>query len=126
MFLTWAVEHLALEQVVAVIRSRAEELAHLPRHREAFDLVVARGFGPPAVTGECASGLLRVGGRLLVSEPPNADGSRWTGLDTAGLGLVVETVAQLEVGSFVVIRKLSATPDQFPRRGAALSKRPLF
>ena len=37
--------------------------AATPRYRGAFDLVVARGFGPPAVTAECAAPLLRsVGG----------------------------------------------------------------
>ncbi len=36
-----------------------------------FDLVVARSFGRPAVTAECAAGFLAVGGTLVVSEPPD-------------------------------------------------------
>ena len=46
-------------------------------HRERYDLVVARAFGPPAVTAECAVAFLRPGGRLVVSEPPDPDSARW-------------------------------------------------
>jgi hypothetical protein len=33
------------------------------------ELVVARSFGPPAATAECAVRFLQVGGYLVVSEP---------------------------------------------------------
>ena len=60
----------------------------------AFDLVVARAFGRPAVTAECAVGLPRAGGRLVVSEPPEgASGTRerWPedGLGELGFGPAV-------------------------------------
>ena len=41
-----------------------------------YDAVVARSFASPAVTAECAAPLLRLGGRLIVSEPPER-GARW-------------------------------------------------
>lgn len=41
-----------------------------------FDAVVARGFGPPERTLTVAHRLARVGGRLVISEPPDAD--RWS------------------------------------------------
>lgn len=43
-----------------------------------FDAVVARGFGPPAVTLTAAARLVRAGGPIVISEPPGPD--RW---DTA-------------------------------------------
>src|SRR5205085_6392124 len=55
---------------VVVVEARAEEAARRADLREAYDAVVARSFGPPAVTAECAVGFLRPGGRLVVSEPP--------------------------------------------------------
>jgi len=67
----------ALGERVRVIRSRAEVAGHDPALRFQFDLVTARGFGPPAVTAECAAGFLRVDGRLVVSEPPEDRVSRW-------------------------------------------------
>jgi len=41
------------------------------------DAVVARGFGPPAITAATAARLLRPGGRLVTSEPPEPDPARW-------------------------------------------------
>jgi 16S rRNA (guanine527-N7)-methyltransferase len=42
---------------------------------EAFGVVVARGFGPPAFTLSQASRLVRHGGAIIISEPPEAN--RW-------------------------------------------------
>lgn len=50
-----------------------------------FDAVVARGFGPPDRTLTVATRLARIGGRLVISEPPDAD--RWSSslLDQLGV-----------------------------------------
>ena len=88
-FLTEAVTELGWPDRVEVRRERAERAGHDPELRGRHDLVVARSFGPPAVTAECAAPLLTVGGWLLVSEPPDAadTAERWddAGLDRLGL-----------------------------------------
>jgi 16S rRNA (guanine527-N7)-methyltransferase len=43
----------------------------------AFDVVTARGFGPPAATLAAAAALLVTGGLVLVSEPPRGTADRW-------------------------------------------------
>ncbi len=43
--------------------------------RPLADAAVARGFGPPSVTIRTMTGLVRPGGRLVVTEPPVGD--RW-------------------------------------------------
>ena len=51
-----------------------------PSLRAGFDGALARSFGRPAVVAECAAPLLRVGGWLIVSEPPSRrGGGRQTG-----------------------------------------------
>ena len=72
---------------VHVVTGRAEVLAHDERWRGSQDAVVARSFAPPLVTAEVASALLRVGGRLVVSEPPTPDLTRWPAAALADLGL---------------------------------------
>jgi 16S rRNA (guanine527-N7)-methyltransferase len=76
-----------------------------------MDMVVARSFGPPATVAECAAPFLRVGGVLLVSEPPGAP-DRWPapGLEQLGLvpGSVVEGIRRLE--------QVALCPPQLPRR----------
>ena len=54
---------------VEVWCGRAERLGRDAHRRGAFDAVVSRGFGAPAITAECAAPFLRVGGQLVVSEP---------------------------------------------------------
>jgi 16S rRNA (guanine527-N7)-methyltransferase len=124
-FLTEAVEELGLDGRVQVVHARAEELAHEPAHRGAYDLVTARSFGPPAMTAECAVGFLRPGGSLLVAEPPD-ESPRWpeTGLRTMGLELVGTTVAH---GATVARLELTGErPPALPRRPAAMRRRPAF
>jgi 16S rRNA (guanine527-N7)-methyltransferase len=110
---------------VVVVEARAEEAARRPDLRETFDAVVARSFGPPAVTAECAVGFLRSGGRLVVSEPPDEgeSDSRWptAGLEALGLGPAVRGG---EPGAaFVTLQKVR-TDDRWPRRVGIPAKRP--
>lgn len=110
---------------VAVVEARAEEAARRPDLRETFDAAVARSFGPPAVTAECAVAFLRPGGRLVVSEPPGEEESRWPaeGLDQLGFGALSR--GSEPGGSFVVLEKIRSD-DRWPRRVGIPAKRPLW
>lgn len=111
----------------AVIRGRAEEAGRDALLRGAFDQVVSRSFGPPAVVAECAAPFLRVGGRLVVSEPKDAgDVPRWdsNGLSTVGMSL--GSTVRHEPATLQVIDQTSPCPEQFPRRTGVPAKRPLF
>jgi 16S rRNA (guanine527-N7)-methyltransferase len=109
----------ALDLDVVVRTARAEELGDL---RGTQAVVVARSFGGPAVTAECAAPLLQVGGRLVVSEPPEAD-DRWTGAAELGLS----TPRRLPgPPSLVVLDQVAPCPDRYPRRTGIPAKRPLW
>jgi len=125
-FLVEAVRSLGLEDRVEVVAGRAEELGRHERLRGWFDLVVARGFGPPAVTAECAAGFLTVGGRLVVSEPPGGRPGRWPASGLAPLGLEPSATIETMGASYAVLHQRSPCPDRFPRRTGIPSKRPLF
>lgn len=114
----------ALELDAQVVQGRAEEIGRSP-HRGTAAAVVARSFGPPAVTAECAAPLLAVGGRLVVSEPPgSADGGRWPPAGLLPLGLVPE--GQVGSPAVQVLRLVRRCPDELPRRTGVPAKRPLF
>ena len=104
--------------------SRAEDVGRGPM-RASYDLVTARSFGPPAVTAECAAPLLRAGGVLIVSEPPDSDGRRWPATGLANLGLGVGGVRG-EPFSFFVAEQVSDCPPTYPRRVGVPGRRPLF
>ena len=93
-------------------------------------MVVARSFGPPAVTAECAVGFLRSGGRLVVSEPPGdaeGDGAadRWPRSGLEELGYAPPVPASVPGASFVVLEKTRGD-DRWPRRVGIPAKRPVW
>jgi 16S rRNA (guanine527-N7)-methyltransferase len=84
-----AAEALAREGIG--IRVRCGDVYDLARgeDRGRYDLVTARAFGSPVVTAELGGALLRTGGVLVVSEPPDQP-DRWNVVDLEGLGLTDE------------------------------------
>ncbi|MFM8304543.1 MAG: RsmG family class I SAM-dependent methyltransferase [Actinomycetota bacterium] len=124
-FLRRACTRLGFGDRVTVVCARAEVAGRDPGWRGRFDLVVARSFGPPAVTAECGAGFLGPGGRLVVSEPPDDEGERWpvAGLDR--LGLVRQTGPGAEF-RYAVLGRAEPLGPGFPRRDGMPRKRPLW
>ncbi|MGH9178846.1 MAG: RsmG family class I SAM-dependent methyltransferase [Acidimicrobiales bacterium] len=125
-FLADAVRQLGLTDRVVVAQTRAEDAGRDTQWRGRADLVVARSFGPPAVTAECAAPLLAVGGRLVVSEPPEGTAERWPPEALATLGLRPTGRVEQAFSRFQVLRQEEPCPEAFPRRVGTPAKRPLF
>jgi 16S rRNA (guanine527-N7)-methyltransferase len=121
-----AVGELALGTRVAVDARPAELVGRDPAHRGQYDVVVARSFGPPATTAECGAPLLRVGGSLLVSEPPDAATvdsiDRWAWLPLPGLPLRAAPGAPTSVAR---LEMTGPCDDRFPRGVGVPRRRPL-
>lgn len=127
-FLREAVVELGLEDLVMVLEGRAEDLAHRADYREAFDVVTSRGFGRPAITAECGRPFLRLGGRLVVSEPPGGvpgTAPRWPAAGLEMLGLE-DTGPMGTAPTLRVLEAIAPCPARFPRRVGVPAKRPLF
>lgn len=131
-FLRQAVLDLGYVDRVEVRDERAEAAGRAPILRGAADLVTARSFGPPATTAECAVPFLAVGGRLVVSEPPDGGdhAGRWPTAGLAELGLedAGVTVSDVDghVGHFRVLVQRVACSERYPRRNGVPAKRPLW
>lgn len=124
-FLRDACSRLGIQGRIQVVCSRAEDAARDPDLRGRFGLVVARSFGSPAVTAECAAGFLAAGGAAVISEPPEDEASRWPADGLAVLGLALER-PPLPESRFVVLRPVAALDDRYPRRSGVPRKRPLW
>jgi 16S rRNA (guanine527-N7)-methyltransferase len=123
-FLVDAVSRLGIEDRVTVVTERAE-IAGRSHLRSDQDLVVARGFGPPAVTAECAAPFLRVGGYLVVTEPPGGDIDRWPVEQLRELGLVHFCRVLTPVALQVLVQE-RPSPSRYPRRVGVPTKRSLW
>jgi 16S rRNA (guanine527-N7)-methyltransferase len=132
-FLREAVRDLDLGERVIVVWARAEEAGHRDYLRGVFDLVVARGFGPPAVTAECGAPFLRVGGTLAVSEPPE-DGDtgappvasdRWAPAGLARVGLTLGR-SWTDGYRYQALDQVEPCPPRYARNPGIPAKRPLF
>lgn len=115
-----------LEEAAAVLRrggARVEvrradvfDLARGP-DRASYDVVTARAFGSPAVTAELGGALVRVGGVLVVSEPPDQP-TRWSSVDLAALGLVERGAVDRAGARFQRLTRRRRLAERFPRRRA--------
>ena len=131
-FLEWLVERLGLSGVVEVHAGRAETLGRQPDLRGRFDAVFARAVGPMPVVAELTLPFLRVGGLLVAQRRGNlARQVEDAAVAIAALGGGAARVRNIELPglsdgrALVVVEKLTPTPDRYPRRPGAPSKRPL-
>ncbi|MEM7338133.1 MAG: RsmG family class I SAM-dependent methyltransferase [Actinomycetota bacterium] len=123
-FLAWAGADLGLADRVEAVCARAEEFAHEPDRRGRYDVAIARGFGPPAWTLECAVPLVRPGGRFVVSEPPG--GRAWPLGALAEAGVHLRSVPVDPRAGVAVFEVESAPPAGLPRSPRRQRRAPLF
>lgn len=117
---------------VTLVHGRAEELARKPNFRNGFDIVVARAVARLNVLLEWTSPFVKPGGYVLSYKGPGVEAELSDGRRAAEtLKAKVERIEDLELpeglGSrkLIVIRQLSPTPKQFPRKAGTASKKPL-
>ena len=130
-FCQHVVDTLGLENVT-VLAERAEVVGTLPEHRERYDWALARAVAALPVLAEYLLPLVQIGGRVLAmkgeSGPAEAHASERAFQLLGGhlRQLLPVTLPGVEEQRYlVVIDKVAATPDRFPRRVGIPSKRPL-
>ncbi|MEO5974578.1 MAG: RsmG family class I SAM-dependent methyltransferase [Ilumatobacteraceae bacterium] len=82
-----AVHVLGLGERVRVRCADAADLNQLPDWEHSFDAAISRGFGPPLVTLAISAPFVRIGGTVIISEPPDDRPDRWAGVELAEHGL---------------------------------------
>ncbi len=130
-FLNHMTDTLGLEGV-EVCAQRAESLAHDPRMRGNFDVVVSRAVADMSVLAELTLPLCKPGGRVVAQKKFGVDdelkrAERAISL-LGGTLESIETVDLEEIGEqrwLVVLSKNSESPSSYPRRPGIPAKRPL-
>jgi 16S rRNA (guanine527-N7)-methyltransferase len=117
---------LGIQDRVEVLHGRAEYWAHVDGYREEFQVVTARSFARPAITAEIATGLVRIGGSVVVSDPPDATPERWPAPELSRLGLA-PAAALVERGvHFSCLDKTHEADRSTPRSEGKPAKHPLW
>jgi 16S rRNA (guanine527-N7)-methyltransferase len=129
-FLEHASSTLNLDHVT-VVEGRAEDFGRDPAHRETYDLAFARAVAPLPVLLEYALPALRIGGRLA-AQKGSAAASELAAASAAleALGGRLHDTAPFQPPdglsqTVILVDKVAATPDRYPRRSGIPSKRPL-
>lgn len=130
-FLEHIAEVLNLREVTP-LHGRAEEVAHDPGHRQAYDLALARAVAELPVVVEYALPFCKIGGLVVAQKGEAGAAEAWSAEKAITLlGGELRRVVPVELPglpedrSLVVIEKISPTPERYPRRPGIPRKRPL-
>lgn len=126
-FLDTAVHALGLE--AQLIHERAEAAGQDENYREMFDLATARAVAPMNVLAEYCLPFVKVGGYFVALKGSNDDTEEAKNAIATLGGEIVDNISYklncTESRSIVVIKKISQTPTQFPRKSKKISTKPL-
>ena len=126
-FLDTAVYALGLE--AQLIHERAEAAGQDENYREKFDLATARAVAPMNVLAEYCLPFVKVGGYFVALKGSNDDTEEAKNAIATLGGKIVDNISYklngTEPRSIVVIKKISQTPTQFPRKSKKISTKPL-
>ncbi len=126
-FLDTAVHALELE--AQLIHERAEAAGQDENYREKFDLATARAVAPMNVLAEYCLPFVKIDGYFIALKGSNDDTqSAISAIETLG-GEVVDNISYklngTEPRSIVIVKKISQTPTQYPRKSKKISTKPL-
>lgn len=117
---------------VEVIHARAEDLAHRPGYREGYDWAIARALAEMPTLVEYLLPLVRVRGAMLAQKGENAPAEVHAAEEAIRIlgGRVRKLVpvnlhGLAETRYLVIVDKVAATPEKYPRRPGIPEKRPL-
>ena len=126
-FLDTAIHAIGLE--ANLVHARAEDSGQDKNYREMFDLATARAVAPMNVLAEYCLPFVKVGGYFVALKGSNDDTEQAKEAITTLGGEVVSNVSYklngTEPRSIVVVKKISQTPTQFPRKAKKISAKPL-
>lgn len=119
----------AIELEANLVHARAEDSGQDKNYREMFDLATARAVAPMNVLAEYCLPFVKVGGYFVALKGSNDDTEQAKDAIATLGGEVVSNVSYklngTEPRSIVVVKKISQTPTQFPRKAKKISAKPL-
>ena len=130
-FLADLITQLQLNNATTLL-GRAEAVGKRHYHRENYDIALIRAVGKASVCAEYALPLIKVGGTAILYR------GNWSDIETQSLSMALKqlrgkiteiksltTPLTNSIRHCIYIRKLAATPNQFPRAVGVATQKPL-
>jgi 16S rRNA (guanine527-N7)-methyltransferase len=119
---------------VRAISGRAEDLAKMAEHRDAYDIVVSRAVARLNVLDELCMPFVKIDGKFIAMKGAAGQeelNEATNGIHKLGGELISAKEYELHTGEtaekrvLIEIQKTKATPKEFPRGFGAIKKKPL-
>ena len=130
-FLKDVIEKLEIKDVECV-HSRAEELGQNLSYRENFDLCVSRAVANLSVLSEYCLPFIKIGGHFVALKGVNIDEELEKSKNAINIlgGEIIKIdkvkIPNSEINhSLILIKKVTETPEKYPRKSSKVSKSPL-
>ncbi len=131
MFCQHIVSKLGLENI-SVIHARVEDLGQKPEYRESYDWAVARAVAQMNILSEYLLPLVKVGGHILAQKGENGPAEAQSAEKAMKiLGGKLKQLIPVNLPGvaddrfLVVVDKVAATPQNYPRKAGIPAKTPL-
>jgi 16S rRNA (guanine527-N7)-methyltransferase len=118
---------------VRVVTGRAEDTAHMPQHREKYQVVLSRAVASLPVLAEIALPFCAPGGLFIAYKKGDIlDELQQAGRAVDIMGGQLKEIIPVSPDLFdddrrlIVIEKLKPAPEEYPRRSGMPEKRPLI
>lgn len=126
-FLDTALQNISLD--ANLIHARAEDSGREEKYRERYDLATARAVAPMNVLAEYCLPFVKVGGYFVALKGSNDDTEEAKNAIEVLGGEIVDSVSYklngTEPRSIIIIKKVSQTPTQYPRKSKKIQTKPL-
>lgn len=129
-FLEDAIKKIQLKNICA-IHSRVEEFAKNKKQRECYDIATSRAVAPLNVLLEYLLPLVKIGGKCICMKGSNIDEINSASNALKILGGKIEKIDEIILPNsdikrnIIIVRKISKTPEKYPRKAGTPSKEPL-
>jgi 16S rRNA (guanine527-N7)-methyltransferase len=127
-FIDITVKKLGIDSNISIICARAEELSRLEKHRERYDIAVARAVASLPVLVELCVPFIKTGGIFIAMKGKETEEANNALKKT---GAVIDNIAAVRLPcsdyqrNIVIIKKINKTPEKYPRKYSLIKKQPL-
>jgi len=127
-FIQKAIDELMIQNNTTVLCARAEELSCMVEYREKYDIACARAVAPLPVLTELCVPFVKPGGIFIAMKGKDYEEAQSaiekTGAETKKILTLTLPYSDYK-RNIVIIKKVSSTPDKYPRRYSQIIKSPL-